>query len=114
MVIDNETDSAIVFNTNTNTILGAVGGFGGDPSLSGDCSITPDGAKGFFTRFDSNITVVDLTTTPPTQAHGRNPIPIANAGQNTAVTPMSRVVNDPRYRIDCLTRRMTCSSCMAT
>lgn len=87
MVIDNETDSATVFNANSNKVLGIVEGLGSSPTATGDCSISPDGTKGFFTRFNSSITVVDLTTRPPTQAGGNNPISIANAGQNTAITP---------------------------
>jgi hypothetical protein len=86
MVIDDATDSATVFNADTNTILGTVQGLGSS-STSGDCSITADGTKGFFTHFDSSVTVVDLTTTTPTLAGAPNPIPIDNPGEDTALSP---------------------------
>jgi hypothetical protein len=87
MVIDDATDSATVFNADTNTILGTVSGLGGIAATSGDCSITADGTKGFFTHFTSSVTVVDLTTTTPTLAGAPNPIPIANPGEDTALSP---------------------------
>jgi hypothetical protein len=86
MVIDNATGSATVFNADTNTILGTVQGLG-FPGLPGDCSITADGTKGFFTPFNSSVTVVDLTTTVPTLAGTPNPIPIASPGFDTALSP---------------------------
>lgn len=84
MVVDNATGSATVFNADTNTILGTVPGSVG---TSGDCSITTDGTKGFFTHFDNTVTVADLTKTPPALAGGPNPIKISNPGEDTALSP---------------------------
>lgn len=86
MVVDNATGNATVFNADTNTLLGTVQGLGGRTN-SGDCSITPDGTKGFFTRRNARVTVVDLTTTVPTLAGAPNPIPISNFGSDTALSP---------------------------
>lgn len=41
---------------------------------------------GFFTNFQSNLTVADLSTVPPTLAAGSNPIPISNPGEDTALS----------------------------
>jgi len=84
MVVDNATRTATVFDADTNTILGTVPGLAGW-SGSGDCSITPDGKKGFFTSYPSSVTAVDLTTTPPTLAGAPNPIGISNPGEDTAL-----------------------------
>jgi WD40 repeat protein len=86
MIVDFTTNSATVFNADTDTILGTVPS--GDALGGGqDCSITRRGPKGFFVHFDSTITVVDLTTTPPTLAGAPNPIPIDNEGIDTAPSP---------------------------
>ena len=52
MVADEVTDKVIVFNADTDTVLGSVA-FG--PGASLDCSITPDQALGFVTDFASRI-----------------------------------------------------------
>ena len=84
MVVDNATGNATVSNADTNTLLGTVQGLGGRTD-SGDCSITPDGTKGFFTRRNARVTVVDLTTTVPSLAGAPNPI--SNFGSDTALSP---------------------------
>lgn len=87
MVADNATGSATVFNANNKKILGTVPVMSTPTMATGDCSITVQGTKGFFTRFDSTVVVVDLTTTPPTLAGAPNPIPISNFGEDTALSP---------------------------
>jgi hypothetical protein len=87
MVVDQASQSATVFDANTNAILGTVPGLGGVGVANGDCSITGDGTRGFFTRFNSSVTAVNLTTTPPTLAGAPNPITVANPGEDTALSP---------------------------
>jgi hypothetical protein len=91
MVVDDSTDSAIVFNADTNTILGTVQALG-EPVFGfppGGCSITADGTKGFFARFAS-ITVVDLTPAVPTVTGAPNPI--ASPGFDTALSPDGKLL----------------------
>jgi hypothetical protein len=95
MVVDNLTKTATVFNADTNTILGTVAGLGNAPQGTGDCSITADGRRGFFTRFNSSVTVVDLTTTPPSQAAPPNPINISNPGLDSSLSA------DQRFLVVC-------------
>jgi hypothetical protein len=85
MAVDNTTGSVTVFNADTNTIIGTV--TAGGSTASGDCSITADGTRGFFTRFNSTVSVVDLAATPPVLGGAPNPIPIANLGEDTALSP---------------------------
>jgi hypothetical protein len=93
MVVDDPTDSAIVFDAQTDTVLGAVPV---GPDLNGDCSITHDQTLGFVTAWGNGIWVIDLTTSPPSLASGTNPIPISNNGEDTTITPNQRflVVSD--------------------
>jgi hypothetical protein len=95
MVVDDLSNSATVFNADTNTILGTVSPLGAAPEGSGDCAITADGRRGFFTNFNSTITVVDLTTTPPSQAPAPNPISIGNPGEDTSLSA------DQRFLVVC-------------
>src|SRR5262249_30647737 len=85
MVVDNATKSVIVFDTMTDTVVGTVAI--GNGFVSGDCSITADGTRGFATDFSNRIWVIDLTTSPPRLASGQNPIPIANPGEDTSISP---------------------------
>jgi hypothetical protein len=89
MVVDNATGSATVFNADTNEILGTLPGLGVN-FASGDCSITSDGTKAFFTQFDNIVNVGDLTTNPPTIAGEPNPIAISNPGEDTALSADGR------------------------
>jgi hypothetical protein len=91
MVVDNATGSATVFNADTNEILGTVPGLGVN-TASGDCSITSDGTKAFFTQFDNIVNVVDLTTSPPTIAGAPNPIAISNPGEDTTLSADGRLL----------------------
>lgn len=84
MVVDNSTDSVIVFDTDTDAVLGSVP-IG--PGTIGDCAITADGTLGFATDFALRIWVIDLTTSPPSLASGTNPIPISNFGEDVSITP---------------------------
>ena len=53
----------------------------------GDCSITGDGSTGFATRFNNQVTVIDLTGRAPVLAGPPNPIPISNFGEDTSISP---------------------------
>jgi len=85
MVVDNATKSVIVFDATTDTVVGTVA-IGAGP-VDGDCAMTADGTRGFATDFSNRIWVIDLTTSPPSLASGPNPIPIANPGEDTAISP---------------------------
>jgi Ca2+-binding RTX toxin-like protein len=89
MVADNDTDSVTVFDADTHAILGTVPITPGDPvfSVIGDVLITPDLKRGFVTNHDNQISVIDLTPSPPTLAGGTNPIPISNDGQDLSISP---------------------------
>ena len=79
-----------VFDASSDTVLGTTAIPGG---TIGDCSITADQSKGFVTRFDSKLYVVDLTTpSAPVAAAGPNPIAIANNGEDTSITPDEQFV----------------------
>lgn len=86
MVADNATHSVIVFDADTDTVLGTVA-LPGPNVVTGDCSITPDQTRGFVTDFTSRVHVIDLTTSPPSLAGGPNPIPISNFGEDTSISP---------------------------
>jgi hypothetical protein len=73
-----------IFDADTNTVITTLV-LPGAISVSGDCSITPDGTKGFVTDSASKLHVIDLTTN--TLAAGPNPIPIANFGEDTSISP---------------------------
>jgi len=86
MVADNATHSVIVFDADTDTVLGTVA-LPSPNVVTGDCSITPDQTRGFVTDFTSRIHVIDLTASPPSLAGGPNPIPISNFGEDTSISP---------------------------
>jgi len=93
MVVDSDTHSVVVFDGDTDAVLGVVPiGVG---RVTGDCSVTADGTLGFVTDFDSRLWVIDLTTTPPSLAGSPNPIFISNFGEDSAITP------DERYVVVC-------------
>jgi hypothetical protein len=88
MVIDGQTDTAVVFDAGTDTVLGTVPV---DPShFFGDCSITQDQTLGFVAAYNGLVWVIDLTTSPPSLAGGTNPILLSNTGEDTTITPDQR------------------------
>jgi hypothetical protein len=89
MVADDATKSVTVFNAETDTVLGTVPipPSPGSYNAIGDCSITADQTRGFVTNFDFQVSVIDLTTSPPSQAPTPNPIRISNYGEDTAISP---------------------------
>jgi cysteine-rich repeat protein len=85
MVVDNEDQSARVFDLDTHSIVGTVKlGLGG---TIGDCTISGDQSLGFVTDFRSRVWMIDLTGTTPQLLAGENPIPISNPGEDTSLTP---------------------------
>jgi hypothetical protein len=82
MVVDSTTAKAVVFNADTDTVTGSVTiGSGSD----GDCSISLDQTLGFATDFLGEVWVINLS--PVGLASGTNPIPIANLGEDTSLSP---------------------------
>ena len=113
MVADIATHSVTVFNASTNTVLGSVALPGPNTALmaTGDCSLLLDGTTGFVADTTGRVYVIDLTTLAPSLASGTNPIPIANSGQDTAITPDEKFLivvggtaPDPLSVIDIATR----------
>ena len=94
MVADDDTASVTVFDADTDTVLGTVSITPG--RAIGDVLITPDQSRGFVTNFNSEVFVIDLTTSPPSLAGGTNPIPISNYGEDLSISPNGRflVVSD--------------------
>jgi Ca2+-binding RTX toxin-like protein len=84
MVADSGTNSVTVFDADTHAVLGTVSI---TPTLGFDVVITPDLKRGFVTNVNSQIFVIDLTTSPPSLAGGTNPIPISNPGEDIAISP---------------------------
>jgi WD40 repeat protein len=86
MVANNTTNSVTVFDADTYAVLGTVpvppGG-----EVVGDVLITPDLKLGFVTNFGYEVSVINLTTSPPTLAGGTNPILISNAGEDLSISP---------------------------
>lgn len=81
-----------IFDADTNTVLATLD-LPGDGVATGDCSINPDGTRGFVTDFSGAVHVIDLTTNM--LAAGLNPIPIANNGEDTSIT------RDGKYIVVC-------------
>jgi hypothetical protein len=91
MVADDATHAVTVFNADTDTVLGTVPlPHGGNDSAIGDCSITADQRRGVVTNFNFQVSVIDLTTSPPSLAPQPNPIRISNYGEDTAISPDGR------------------------
>lgn len=109
MVADDGSDSVIVFDGVTDTVLSAlqIG-----PGSVGDCAITSDQAIGFATDFDHHVWVIDLRAMPPTLALGTNPITISNPGEDLSLSPDGRflvvcdgLVDAPISVVETATRR---------
>jgi hypothetical protein len=86
MVADNDAPHSVtVFDADSVTVLGTII----LPFIGavGDCSIAPDQTVGFVTDFLRQVWVIDLTVSPPALASGPNPIPIANPGEDTVLSP---------------------------
>jgi DNA-binding beta-propeller fold protein YncE len=88
--------SVTVFDADTDTVLGTVMIAPGPLHAVGDVLIMPDQTKGFVTNFNSQVFVIDLTTSPPSLAGGTNPIPISNSGEDLSLSPDGKflVVSD--------------------
>jgi len=84
IVVDNTSQQAIVFDATTDTVVGTVAlpsGFD-----TGDCSMTPDGTRGFVSDFTGRVWVIDLITAAPSLASGPNPITI-HPTLDTSISP---------------------------
>lgn len=110
MVADYGAQSVTVFDADSVTVLGTVF-LPVSSALVGDCSISPDRTVGFVTDFLRQVWVIDLTASPPALASGPNPIPIANLGEDTVLSPDGRFLlvcdgsePDPVSVIDVATR----------
>jgi hypothetical protein len=84
MVASDGVDAVTVFDADADVATGSVP-VGTTGSLTGDCSITPDQGRGFVTTFGHEVWTID--TTVPALAGPPNPIPIANYGEDTALSP---------------------------
>ena len=95
LVADNATDSVTVIDAATNTVRGSVS-IPDSGGAIGDVAVTADGTLGFVTNFDSQVWVIDLSSSVPQLASGTNPIPISNAGEDISLTPDQKflVVSD--------------------
>jgi hypothetical protein len=87
MVADYGAKSVTVFDADSVTVLGTISLPVSGGATIGDCSIAPDQTVGFVTDFLRQVWVIDLTVSPPALASGPNPIPIANPGEDTVLSP---------------------------
>jgi WD40 repeat protein len=85
MVVDNAQHKVVVFDADTDSVLGSVQIGAGE--VTGDCSVTADQTLGFATDFNFRVWVIDLTATPPSLASGTNPIIISNHSEDTTISP---------------------------
>jgi thrombospondin type 3 repeat protein len=88
MVMDNANHSAVVFDRDAGSVVGAVSGIYG--SAVGDCVIQEDGSLGFATSFTYLVHAIDLEATPPAAAPPEDGIAIDNTGEDLALTPDGR------------------------
>ena len=101
MVADAGTGEVTVFDADAKTVLGSVTvGSAFPASLVGDCSITSDQTLGFVTNFNSEVKVIDLTTSTPSlhatiPASSPGTIQISNFGEDTSITP------DGKFLVTC-------------
>jgi len=93
--VDTLRREAVVFDADADTILGAVPVPGGSFTGCADCAILADLSLAFVVTLNSEVWVIDLTTSPPSLAAGTNPIPISNSGEDVVISP------DQRYLLVC-------------
>jgi hypothetical protein len=84
LVADNTESTVTVFDADTDSVLGTVPI---PPGTIGDVLITPDQKRGFVTNFNNEVSVIDLTASPPRLAEGTNPIRISNFGEDLSISP---------------------------
>ena len=82
-------DSAVVFDSSTDTVLGAVP-IG--PGSVGDCAISRDQTLGFVTDMANRLWIIDLTASPPALAPGTNPVIISSPGEDLSLSPDGKFV----------------------
>src|SRR6266567_1246030 len=87
VVMDFNTNKAVVFNADTDTVIGSVPI--PDAADLGGCSISQDRKFAYVTNTRSQIWVLNLT--PPGLADGPNPIPISNIGLGISTSPDGKV-----------------------
>src|SRR5262245_35301264 len=91
MTADRATDSVVVFDASTDSVLGLIPLDEGNPFCYGDSVITSDLSRGYVVTGFGEVWVVDLTTTPPSlDTSGVNPFPITNNGLDIAITADDR------------------------
>lgn len=94
MIGDGFSASAVVFDANTDTVLGSVAlGFGNN-TCYGDGVITSDLTRAYAVTVSSALWVIDLTTTPPSLVPG-SPILLPTFAVDLALT------NDERFLLVC-------------
>ena len=93
IVADDATDSAVVFDAGTDTVLGSVVIGPGTPGGGiGDCAITGDQTLGIVTDNQNQLWFIDLTTSPPSLASGTNPLTITSPGLDVSLSPFQNFV----------------------
>ncbi len=92
MAADDAGDRAVVFDSASGAILGAVAV---GPGSVGDCVVLPQHGLGFITDFEPRLWVVDVAQTPPVLAAGTNPIALSIPGGDVAASP------DGRHLVTC-------------
>lgn len=95
MTADPASNSAVVFDANTDSVLGVVPLGEGNPLCYGDCVITSDLSRGYLVTGFGEVWVVDLTTSQPRLDTGLNPFGITNNGLDIAITA------DDRFLVVC-------------
>src|SRR5215471_18915791 len=83
VVMDFNTNKAVVFNADTDTVIGSVPI--PDAADLGSCSVSQDKKFAYVTNIRSQIWVLNLT--PPSLADAPNPIPISNVGLSISMSP---------------------------
>ena len=88
MVCDDGSDSVVVFDADTNHVLGVV--LLGVGAAVGDCTVARDQAYGYVTDGLGGVWVIDLTVSPPALAAGPNPIVTSAVAVRSALDPLDR------------------------
>jgi len=92
VIVDNGTKKVIVFNADTDAVIGSVT-LPFRPSSMGDCTVTQDQTQAFVTDFLSHVWAINLS--PPSLTGAPNPIPISNVGEDTSLSPNGKHVVPP-------------------